>query len=1329
MEGFVAVAAAATNASPSFTGTTAARSVAENATSGDVGAALTASDADGDTLAYSVAATADTDAAAHLAAFNRDFSLDMATGQISVKSGATIDFEARSSYVVTISVTDSKDTSGVAETGTPTIDDTVEVTITVTDVDESEAVTLNYSDPWAGVTVIAGMTGDTPTGLTWQWELSEDGSTGWAVGTGTVVDGNHSTSSYLPVDGDVGKYLRATASYSDVGGTGKSASVTSTAMVVAEPECASYSDIDNSAIGGDALVSSGWSDGRIMWVGLIKNDSDDPSLSNPVRAFELCSGQRSTAVGERHADFGNGNNARVWGMWTDGPTMWVSQFARIGGVLVDPTKLYAFTMHPTRGWVRDSTSDYATGVRTVKSFWSDGSVIWVGSAQSPRSSSSPIYYAFDWANRPAGGSLRRLASSDIPRSAISGGRHDLFLGIASDGDYLYLTEFSHPVLLEAVTIPISGHPASTVPAKNITLHSNVQRMEGLWSDGERIWVMSYDDDNPADDPDTKVFVYTIPNGGPSFADSDGDSTADPVSLSVDENAAAGASVGTVAAAEIDLGFETRSDPEGDTVVYSVGGADAAAFNADFALDTATGEITVKTGGTVDHEDKSSYDVAINATDGKDASGSAESTATVDDTVVLTVTVKDVDEPGTVTIEGTAQVRAALTASLSDPDGSVTGLTWQWSRSDDADGTGSVAVVATTALYTPVADDLGKYLTAEASYTDGFGSGKTAEATTAAAVAVGFLVSNLEQASAGASPLNSANAALGQSFRTGNSAATLTGVRLLARLNDNASVSLRANSSGQPASSGTALAQPGGLTSTAPSLSQEYVFTASGNGIALTANTTYWVVITGNGGRPFRTMSDDQTNVPGWSMGNAYSTYNGSAWSSDSDSHSMKMAIEGTLSTAADQPGTVTIDGTARVGESLAASLSDPDGAVSASVTWQWSRSDDADGTGSVAVVATTALYTPVVADLGKYLTATAGYTDGFGSGRSAAATTAAVLAAAVTNASPSFTGTSAARSVAENATSGNVGAVLTASDGDGDTLAYSVAATADADAGDHLSAFNRDFALDAATGQITVKSAAAIDYETRSAYKVLYQVSDGKDSSGNADTAVDDMLTLTVTVTNADEAGTVTISGIAWVGVALKASVSDPDGAVSESVTWRWSRSDDADGTGSVAVVATTALYTPVADDVGKYLTAKASYTDGLGSGKSAEATSAAVSLLLVSNLAQLSTATSVQPISSSTLRRAQSFMTGTNRGDAHGGAGRRQVQHRHGAVDLLGQLRRAGLQCGHPCQSQRSHRDSPVLGDQRQDVHRVGQRCVIDGEHHLLGGAGGCRRNQSGDK
>ena len=132
-----------------------------------------------------------------------------------------------------------------------------------------------------------------------------------------------------------------------------------------------------------------------------------------------------------------------------------------------------------------------------------------------------------------------------------------------------------------------------------------------------------------------------------------------------------------------------------------------------------------------------------------------------------------------------------------------------------------------------------------------------------------------------------------------------------------------------------------------------------------------------------------------------------------------------------------------------------------------------------------------------------------------------VLTINVTNANeaPVFAADSVSRTVEENTTTGDVGLAVTAADPDsGDVLAYSVAESSDTGAAADLADFNRDFSLDTATGQISVKATAAIDYETRNTYKVAYQVTDNKNSAGSVDTAVDDTLVLTINVTNANEA-------------------------------------------------------------------------------------------------------------------------------------------------------------------------------------------------------------------
>ena len=111
-------------------------------------------------------------------------------------------------------------------------------------------------------------------------------------------------------------------------------------------------------------------------------------------------------------------------------------------------------------------------------------------------------------------------------------------------------------------------------------------------------------------------------------------------------------------------------------------------------------------------------------------------------------------------------------------------------------------------------------------------------------------------------------------------------------------------------------------------------------------------------------------------------------------------------------------------------------------------------------------------------------------------------------------------------------------------------------------------------------------------YEVTLSASDGTDTV---------TLDVTVTVTNEDEAGVVTLSPVRpRVGTALNATLTDPDRSTS-GVAWAWERS-----TGPTTWVAIggadSSSYTPTAADAGHYLRATATYTDGHGSGKSARA-------------------------------------------------------------------------------------------------------------------------------
>ena len=83
-------------------------------------------------------------------------------------------------------------------------------------------VALSATQPEMGIPLTATLTDadGTITGTTWQWSSSDT-----ADGTFTDITGAASAR-YRPAEADLEKYLKATATYADAGGAGKSASAT-----------------------------------------------------------------------------------------------------------------------------------------------------------------------------------------------------------------------------------------------------------------------------------------------------------------------------------------------------------------------------------------------------------------------------------------------------------------------------------------------------------------------------------------------------------------------------------------------------------------------------------------------------------------------------------------------------------------------------------------------------------------------------------------------------------------------------------------------------------------------------------------------------------------------------------------------------------------------------------------------------------------------------------------------------------------------------------------------------------------------------------------------
>ena len=163
---------------------------------------------------------------------------------------------------------------------------------------------------------------------------------------------------------------------------------------------------------------------------------------------------------------------------------------------------------------------------------------------------------------------------------------------------------------------------------------------------------------------------------------------------------------------------SATDPDGDPIVWSLSGADA----ADFTIEG--GVLAFKKSPNFESPADEGADNIYNVTVG--ASGGSTD-------VVVTVT--NVDEMGSVSLADLQpQAGEPVSADVSDPDNeSLEQTRWQWSKSMD-EATWEDITGATSSTYTPKSGDVGYYLRATATYSDGLGAGRdSASAVTAFAV--------------------------------------------------------------------------------------------------------------------------------------------------------------------------------------------------------------------------------------------------------------------------------------------------------------------------------------------------------------------------------------------------------------------------------------------------------------------------------------------------------------------------------------------------------------------------------------------------------------------
>ena len=429
--------------------------------------------------------------------------------------------------------------------------------------------------------------------------------------------------------------------------------------------------------------------------------------------------------------------------------------------------------------------------------------------------------------------------------------------------------------------------------------------------------------------------------------------------SVDENTIAGENIGAPVAA---------ADDDDDTLTYSLDVSSRATFD----IVATTGQLQTK--AALDYETGSnSYTVTVTAADPSAA----------DDAISVTIAINNVDEAGTVTLSSPQPiVGQEVTATLTDPDGSPTDITWFWHRSRNRNAWISIKSITNAGAtydYLAEEDDLDYYLRATASYTDRFGADKSAS-----------LISVQQVAPAPVGP---------------NTPPVFTPIRPdLHDVDENT---------------------PAGMNIGPPVTATDAEDDTLTYSLGATGRATFDIV-----------SSTGQLRTKAALNFIATTYYSVTVTATDTAAGTDTITITIYVNNV-DEAGTVTLSSLQPlVAIPLTATLDDPDG-VSGSVTWSWARSPNGASDWTLISGASDS-YTPAASDVGDYLRATASYNDGQGGGKSAQTISANAVEVAPGRNKPVLREyPTATRSVTRNTPAGrNIGAPLSATDADNDALTY-----------------------------------------------------------------------------------------------------------------------------------------------------------------------------------------------------------------------------------------------------------------------------------------------------
>ncbi len=613
------------NNAPSFTdGDSTTRTVAENTAAGtNIGTAIVATDADGDTLTYTLGGT---DAAS--------FSIVSTSGQLQRR--AALDYETKSSYAVTVSVSDGNGGS-----------DSISVTVSVTDVNETPSFPTETATRSITENTASGQTFGDPFQAT---DPDSDDTLTYSLhrGDAAAFRINPTTGqlrTHAPLDFETKKVynnlaIRATDSNGKFDAIFVTVNVTDVNEKPSFPtETATRSIAENTASGtniGDPFQATDPDSGDTLTYSLHRGDAG-------VFRINARTGQLRTHTALDFETKKVYNNLAIRA--TDSKGNFDAIFVTVNVTDVNENRAPAFSDGAST--TRSVAENTASGVNI-------GSAI---SAADPDTGDTLTYTlggtdAASFRIVSTSGQLQTNAALDyetkssysvsVSVSDGNGGSDSIAVTINvtdvnenrapafTDGTNTTRSIAENTASGVNIGSPISAADPDTGNTLTYTLGGTDAASFSIVSTSGQLQTkaaldyetkssysvsVSVSDGNGGSDSIAVTINVTDVNENRAPAFSDGAST----TRSIAENTSSGTNIGTVIAA---------TDPDtDDTLTYTLGGTDASAFS----IVSTSGQLQTKT--ALDYETKSSYSVSVSVSDGNGGS----------DSITVTINVTDINE--------------------------------------------------------------------------------------------------------------------------------------------------------------------------------------------------------------------------------------------------------------------------------------------------------------------------------------------------------------------------------------------------------------------------------------------------------------------------------------------------------------------------------------------------------------------------------------------------------------------------------------------------------------------------------------------------------------